>query len=236
MIGEIVMESLARIDTVAYVRFASVYKNFQAADDFDRFVSELRPGGAGRVSDDRSPTWPMPCALPRGAWAHLAQPGRRLRYRKGGPIVGRGWTQPGGRPHAETMALAQAGQAARGATAYVTLEPCAHHGHTPPCAEALIAAGVRPRRHGADRPRSARRRARPCDAARRGHRRHRKRPEAEAAALNAGFLKRVTQGLPFVTLKLATTLDGRIATAIGRMPLDHRPRVAPRRPCAADEP
>jgi diaminohydroxyphosphoribosylaminopyrimidine deaminase/5-amino-6-(5-phosphoribosylamino)uracil reductase len=59
-----------------------------------------------------------------------------------GRIVGRGWTQPGGRPHAETQALAQAGYAARGATAYVTLEPCAHHGATPPCAEALVAAGV----------------------------------------------------------------------------------------------
>ena len=57
-------------------------------------------------------------------------------------IVGRGWTQAGGRPHAEVMALAQAGGAARDATAYVTLEPCAHHGQTPPCADALIAAGV----------------------------------------------------------------------------------------------
>ncbi|NBR90289.1 MAG: bifunctional diaminohydroxyphosphoribosylaminopyrimidine deaminase/5-amino-6-(5-phosphoribosylamino)uracil reductase RibD, partial [Rhodobacteraceae bacterium] len=61
---------------------------------------------------------------------------------KEGRIVGRGWTQPGGRPHAERMALEQAGSAAKGATAYVTLEPCAHHGKTPPCAEALIAAGV----------------------------------------------------------------------------------------------
>ena len=59
-----------------------------------------------------------------------------------GRIVGRGWTQPGGRPHAERTALDQAGAAARGATAYVTLEPCAHHGATPPCAEALIAAGI----------------------------------------------------------------------------------------------
>src|SRR6056297_2763598 len=59
-----------------------------------------------------------------------------------GRIVGRGWTQPGGRPHAEAMALAQAGAAARGATAYVTLEPCAHHGQTPPCADALAVAGV----------------------------------------------------------------------------------------------
>jgi diaminohydroxyphosphoribosylaminopyrimidine deaminase / 5-amino-6-(5-phosphoribosylamino)uracil reductase len=61
---------------------------------------------------------------------------------QGSRIVGRGWTQPGGRPHAEVMALQQAGQAARGATAYVTLEPCAHHGQTPPCAESLIGAGI----------------------------------------------------------------------------------------------
>ena len=55
-----------------------------------------------------------------------------------GRVVGRGWTQPGGRPHAEAMALAEAGEAARGATAYVTLEPCAHHGQTPPCAHAPV--------------------------------------------------------------------------------------------------
>src|SRR6056297_1011411 len=61
---------------------------------------------------------------------------------KDGRVIGRGWTQPGGRPHAETEALAQAGDAARGATAYVTLEPCSHHGQTPPCTDALIAAGV----------------------------------------------------------------------------------------------
>ena len=63
---------------------------------------------------------------------------------KAGRIVGRGATQPGGRPHAEVIALAQAGQAARGATAFVTLEPCSHHGKTPPCADALVAAGVAP--------------------------------------------------------------------------------------------
>ncbi|MFQ5439591.1 MAG: bifunctional diaminohydroxyphosphoribosylaminopyrimidine deaminase/5-amino-6-(5-phosphoribosylamino)uracil reductase RibD, partial [Paracoccaceae bacterium] len=61
---------------------------------------------------------------------------------KGARVVGRGWTQPGGRPHAEAQALTQAGTAARGAVAYVTLEPCAHHARTPPCAEALAAAGV----------------------------------------------------------------------------------------------
>lgn len=134
---------------------------------------------------------------------------------KAGRVLGRGWTQPGGRPHAETMALAQAGDAARGATAYVTLEPCAHHGRTPPCAEALVAAGV----------------ARVVTAltdpdprvAGRGHAILRTAGievtegvrAREAAALNEGFLKRVTRGLPFVTVKLAATLDGRIATASG---------------------
>src|SRR3954464_932452 len=64
---------------------------------------------------------------------------------KDGIIVGRGWTQPGGRPHAEVEALKRAGAAARGATLYVTLEPCSHHGKSPPCADAVIAAGVAPR-------------------------------------------------------------------------------------------
>src|SRR5881227_4119180 len=61
---------------------------------------------------------------------------------KDGVIVGRGWTQAGGRPHAETEALRRAGSAARGATLYVTLEPCSHHGKSPPCADAVIAAGI----------------------------------------------------------------------------------------------
>ena len=155
-------------------------------------------------------TWPNPavgCVIVAGG-AETGGPG-------GGRIVGRGFTQPGGRPHAERRALDMAGDAARGATAYVTLEPCAHHGQTPPCAEALIAAGV----------------ARVVTAltdpdprvAGRGHAMLRAAGLAvtegvladQARALNAGFLKRVTQGLPFVTLKLAATLDGRIATASG---------------------
>lgn len=132
-----------------------------------------------------------------------------------GRVVGRGWTQPGGRPHAEKMALDQAGAAARGATAYVTLEPCAHQGRAGPCSDALVAAGV----------------ARVVTAltdpdprtAGKGHAKLRAAGTevvegvgaAEAARLQRGFLKRVTEGLPMVTLKLATSLDGRIATAAG---------------------
>ena len=76
-----------------------------------------------------------------------------------GIVLGRGWTQPGGRPHAEIEALRRAGAAARGATLYVTLEPCSHHGQTPPCADAMIAAGIAPCRLGARGSQSGGRRA-----------------------------------------------------------------------------
>lgn len=134
---------------------------------------------------------------------------------KGGRILGRGWTQPGGRPHAETMALAQAGAAARGATAYVSLEPCAHHGKTPPCADALVAAGV----------------ARVMSALTDPDPRVSGRGNAllrdagivvdtglladSAARVQRGFLCRTEHGRPMLTLKLALSLDGRIATAAG---------------------
>ena len=132
-----------------------------------------------------------------------------------GRVVGRGVTAPGGRPHAEVLALAAAGAAARGATAYVTLEPCSHHGKTPPCADALIAAGVTravvgcndpdPRVNGAG---LARLRAAGIEVVENVLR-------AEAESLQIGFITRVRLGRPAVTLKLATTLDGRIATAGG---------------------
>lgn len=132
-----------------------------------------------------------------------------------GRVVGRGWTQPGGRPHAERHALDQAGKAAQGGTAYVTLEPCAHHGRTPPCAEALVAAGVA-------RVVSAQTDPDPRVAGR-GHDILRAAGiavteavcEAEARELQAGFLSRVTRGRPFLTLKLASSFDGRIAMASG---------------------
>jgi diaminohydroxyphosphoribosylaminopyrimidine deaminase/5-amino-6-(5-phosphoribosylamino)uracil reductase len=134
---------------------------------------------------------------------------------KGGRVLGRGFTQTGGRPHAEVMALAQAGEDARGATAHVTLEPCAHFGHTPPCAAALIAAGVARVSYAVQDPD-------PRVAGKGGDMLRAAGIEVvsglmadEARADHAGFFKRVTQGLPMVTLKLATSLDGRIAMPSG---------------------
>lgn len=134
---------------------------------------------------------------------------------QGARIVGRGWTGAGGRPHAETVALAQAGGSARSATAYVSLEPCAHHGQTPPCSDALIAAGIARVATAHEDP--------DARVAGRGHAMLRAAGvevrtgvlEAEARAVQAGFLSRVIAGRPMVTLKLATSLDGRIATATG---------------------
>lgn len=132
-----------------------------------------------------------------------------------GAVAGRGWTQPGGRPHAETEALRRAGDAARGGTAYVSFEPCAHHGQTGPCAEALIKAGISrvvvatedpdPRVSGKG---IGRLQEEGIDV-RIGIGRR------DAERLNAGFLLRITEGRPLVTLKCATTLDGRIATHSG---------------------
>jgi diaminohydroxyphosphoribosylaminopyrimidine deaminase / 5-amino-6-(5-phosphoribosylamino)uracil reductase len=134
---------------------------------------------------------------------------------KNNRVVGRGWTQVGGRPHAEVHALAQAGPSAQGATAYVTLEPCAHHGKSAPCAEALITAGIKrvvtaitdpdPRVSG------------------KGHNILRAAGlevvvgilQADAANDHQGFFQKITLGRPLVTLKLASSIDGRIATQTG---------------------
>jgi diaminohydroxyphosphoribosylaminopyrimidine deaminase/5-amino-6-(5-phosphoribosylamino)uracil reductase len=135
---------------------------------------------------------------------------------QGGAVVGRGWTQPGGRPHAEAVALGQAGDAGRGASVYVTLEPCAHESERgPACANLLVAAepgrvviamgdpDSRTNGRGAALLRDA------GIAVETGVRR-----EAAEASL-AGFLSRVRRGRPFVTLKLAMSIDGMIATASG---------------------
>ncbi|WP_177412189.1 bifunctional diaminohydroxyphosphoribosylaminopyrimidine deaminase/5-amino-6-(5-phosphoribosylamino)uracil reductase RibD [Pseudomonas cavernae] len=132
-----------------------------------------------------------------------------------GQIVGEGWHVRAGEPHAEVHALRQAGERARGATAYVTLEPCSHHGLTPPCAEALVQAGVA-------RVVAAMQDPNPQVAGRgllrlaaAGIAVHSGVLEGEARALNPGFIKRMEQGLPFVRVKLAMSLDGRTAMASG---------------------
>lgn len=132
-----------------------------------------------------------------------------------GHVAGRGWTQPGGRPHAETEALRRAGVLAKGATAYVSLEPCSHHGETPPCADALIAAGI-------SRAVVAARDSDPrvsgdgiAKLEQAGISVDTGLFEAEARTLNEGFFKRAEKGLPLISLKLATTADGQIATRTG---------------------
>ena len=130
-----------------------------------------------------------------------------------GHVVGRGRTQDGGRPHAEAVALTQAGDAATGATAYVTLEPCAHHGQTPPCAEALANAGIArvvasvedpdPRVKGKG---FAMLRAAGVEVVT-------GLLEKETTELNAGFFLRITENRPLVTLKIAQSEDGKTARA-----------------------
>ena len=162
-IGELVMEGLKGLDDVAYVRFASVYRNFREARDFNAIVGELEaepeaepPAGAReraraaaterRMSAEPATTtsagWPPRFASAGAAWAAAPNPSVGALIVQDGVVVGRGVTAPGGRPHAERRALDEAGEAARGATLYVTLEPCSHFGATPPCAEAIVAAGI----------------------------------------------------------------------------------------------
>ncbi len=135
---------------------------------------------------------------------------------KDGRLLGAGWTQPGGRPHAETEALCMAGQAARGATAYVTLEPCAHHGRTGPCADALVRAGVArvvtaiedpdPRVSGGGHAILER----AGIAFESGLLAHQARRDM------AGFLTRITKNRPQVILKLALSADHKISAGVGQ--------------------
>jgi diaminohydroxyphosphoribosylaminopyrimidine deaminase/5-amino-6-(5-phosphoribosylamino)uracil reductase len=135
---------------------------------------------------------------------------------KDGIIVGRGWTQAGGRPHAEPVALQRAGEAARGATLYVTLEPCSHFGRSPPCADAVIAAGIRRVVAAIEDPNP--------EVAGQGHARLRAAGitvdvglcAAEAAFDHAGHFRRIRDQRPHVILKLAVSPDGKIGAAGGK--------------------
>jgi diaminohydroxyphosphoribosylaminopyrimidine deaminase/5-amino-6-(5-phosphoribosylamino)uracil reductase len=137
---------------------------------------------------------------------------------KNGVILGRGWTQPGGRPHAETEALKRAGRAARGATLYVTLEPCSHQGKTPPCVDAIIRAGIARVVSAVEDPNP--------EVAGKGHARLRDSRitvdtglrGGEALAAHAGHVRRMRDGRPQVLLKLAISADGKAGLA-GRMPV-----------------
>ena len=179
-------------------QYAEKSKVSKAADQrFMQLALTLGRRGQGR-------TWPNPAV---GAVVV-----------KDGVIVGRGWTQPGGRPHAEPEALARAGDAARGATLYVTLEPCSHVGKSPPCADAIIAAGIARVVSAIEDPNP--------EVAGQGHARLRAAGivvdiglgALEAARDHAGHFRRIRDKRPHVILKLAVSSDDKIATA-GRKPV-----------------
>jgi diaminohydroxyphosphoribosylaminopyrimidine deaminase / 5-amino-6-(5-phosphoribosylamino)uracil reductase len=182
------------------LRYASMS---QSIDDHRFMALALALGrrGLGRV-------WPNPAV---GAVI--------VRHERSGPvIVGRGWTQPGGRPHAETEALLRAGAGARGATLYVTLEPCSHHGKTPPCVDAIVAAGISRVVAALEDPNPR--------VAGQGFARLKAAGIAvdlglgatQARRDHAGHVRRITDGRPLVTLKLAVSADGKAGSA-GRRPL-----------------
>lgn len=164
--------------------------------DFERMAHALRLAARGLYTTTPNPR--VGCVLVRD-----------------GTVVGEGWHERAGGPHAEVVALRAAGERARGATAYVTLEPCSHHGRTPPCADALVAAGV-------VRVVAAMQDPNPLVAGD-GYARLRAAGvevesgvlEREAAELNVGFVARMTRGTPWVRLKVAATLDGRTALENG---------------------
>jgi diaminohydroxyphosphoribosylaminopyrimidine deaminase/5-amino-6-(5-phosphoribosylamino)uracil reductase len=174
-------------------QLAQKSKELKAADQrFMQLALALGRRGQGR-------TWPNPAV---GAVVV-----------RDGVIVGRGWTEAGGRPHAEPLALARAGEAARGATLYVTLEPCSHVGKSPPCTDAVIAAGIKRVVSAIEDPNP--------EVAGQGHARLRAAGIAvdiglgagEAARDHAGHFRRVRDKRPHVILKLAVSADDKIAAA-----------------------
>lgn len=169
----------------------------------------------------------MPEASAEGYMAEALQLARRGIYSThpnpnvgcvivaGGDVVGRGWHRRAGEPHAEIYALREAGERARGATAYVTLEPCSHTGRTPPCADALVEAGVARVVIGMQDPNpqvAGRGMERLCEA---GIQVESGLLEVQARELNPGFISRMERGRPWVRVKLAASIDGRTAMASG---------------------
>lgn len=185
-------------------------------------MSAPHPDPAQRLAEPRCDEAFMAAAIAlsrRGLGATAPNPSVGALVVRDGIIVGRGWTRAGGRPHAETGALRDAGERATGATLYVSLEPCSHYGVTPPCAAAIVAAGVARVVSALDDPDSR--------VAGRGHAMLRKAGVAvttgvlaeQARRANLGHILRVTAARPEVTLKLAETADGFAAGAA------HEPRL-----------
>lgn len=177
------------------------------------------PSSAGMTSTKIDDTRFMALALAlgrRGLGRTWPNPAVGAVIIKDGVIVGRGWTQPGGRPHAEVEALRRAGAAARGATLYVTLEPCSHHGKSPPCADAVIASGIARVVSAIEDPNP--------EVAGEGHALLRAAGiqvdvgigAAEARHDHAGHIRRMREGRPNVLLKLAISSDGKVGAAGGK--------------------
>lgn len=173
-----------------------MHKNSHSPDDVRYMARALQLAQRGLYTTDPNPR--VGCVIVRE-----------------GRVVGEGWHLRAGEPHAEVHALAAAGQQARGATAYVSLEPCCHHGRTPPCSEALIKAGIA--RVVAAMPDPNPRVARQGIAAleRAGIRVDIGLLQTESERLNHGFISRMTRGRPYLCVKLAASLDGRTALANG---------------------
>jgi len=134
---------------------------------------------------------------------------------KKGTVVGQGYTQPPGSHHAEVLALKQAGEAARGSVMYVTMEPCAHYGRTPPCTEAIISAGIRGVHMAMLDPNPIVSGRGKDHLEQKGIRTYLGEDAEEAREINEAYIKFITTGLPFVTAKFAISLDGKIATRSG---------------------
>ncbi|QOC23410.1 bifunctional diaminohydroxyphosphoribosylaminopyrimidine deaminase/5-amino-6-(5-phosphoribosylamino)uracil reductase RibD [Wenzhouxiangella sp. AB-CW3] len=170
--------------------------NFTADDH--RYMSEaLRLAELGRLTADPNPA--VGCVIVNG-----------------GEVVGRGWHRAAGQPHAEPLALAEAGHRARGATVYVTLEPCSHQGRTPPCAQALIDAGVSEVVSAMADPHGRVDGSGHEQLSRAGVRVRSGLMERAARALNRGFVARHERGRPWLRIKLAVSLDGFVAGADGQ--------------------
>jgi diaminohydroxyphosphoribosylaminopyrimidine deaminase/5-amino-6-(5-phosphoribosylamino)uracil reductase len=134
---------------------------------------------------------------------------------KKGTVVGQGYTQPPGSHHAEILAINQAGEAARGGVMYVTLEPCAHYGRTPPCTEAITTAGIRGVHMAMLDPNPIVLGRGRDELEKSGIKTYLGEDEEKAREINEAYIKFITTGLPFVTVKFAMSLDGKIATRRG---------------------